>query len=459
MEINIASAIEEILDRRETVTLIGVGSLILENLSAKVSKSNETIAPPSAKLNFYDVQTDNKPLRKYLTKKYDLSKKEANKAIKKFSTSILNSIANYGEVNIEGIAKIKRDKGKLQVKALESYKSRYYGGLPEIPLTKVKNKKADKAKALKIEEKKAVLPLAPSKLSAPEVKKANTPTPAKTQSTVPVYDPPTQKPTIKNLPPRGKVVYTPPAKPATPALTKPIVKPQPVKSTEKLTVPAIEKKTPQPSMATKPTSTSQVKTATMSLNEKLAQSSSSSRASVAKTISDVKPIGKSTYTPVPPKEEKFGCLGPFLSLLGLLLLLFLLWKGFSCMYYKYNGGADKQNIAAVDAHSSSDDAESDTYNSSSESSESVTAVNSEDGLKECIIITGSFSRYQNVDKMERLLESKGYDVYVEEYGPYTRVGFRFDCSEEDLPSYLNRVRRNVSSKAWYLLPELYVEYK
>jgi len=64
-----------------------------------------------------------------------------------------------------------------------------------------------------------------------------------------------------------------------------------------------------------------------------------------------------------------------------------------------------------------------------------------------------------VKKMEEKLLSQGYDVHTEEYGPHTRVGFRFDCSEEDKPEYLHKIRAKYARKAWYLVPELYVEYR
>jgi len=162
LEINVASAIEELLDRRETVTIVGVGSLRLENLSAKITEDGKLISPPKAKLGFFDVQTNNEPLRKYLSFHYSIKKKDADKAIKKYSQSVINSLANYGEVKLQGIAKIKSKNGKYKVKAIDSFKSKYYEGLPTLPLSELKGKSKSKAKSDPVSTAKKELEKLPS---------------------------------------------------------------------------------------------------------------------------------------------------------------------------------------------------------------------------------------------------------------------------------------------------------
>lgn len=134
MEVDVASAIEEILDRRKTVSINGLGSLMLENRSAKVSEDGTEIQPPSAILSFFDTQTQNKPLRKYLADKYDLTKDQSKKAINKFSESVVNALSNYGEVNIKGVAYIQRKGGQIRVQANDGFINKYYKNLPAVPL-------------------------------------------------------------------------------------------------------------------------------------------------------------------------------------------------------------------------------------------------------------------------------------------------------------------------------------
>lgn len=77
---------------------------------------------------------------------------------------------------------------------------------------------------------------------------------------------------------------------------------------------------------------------------------------------------------------------------------------------------------------------------------------------ECIIIVGSFIKSLNTIKMISLLERKGYKVHQSEYKGFARVGILYECEDEDLESYLQDIRKKISSKAWYLDPELEVPY-
>lgn len=77
---------------------------------------------------------------------------------------------------------------------------------------------------------------------------------------------------------------------------------------------------------------------------------------------------------------------------------------------------------------------------------------------ECIIVVGSFIKSLNTIKMISLLERKGYKVHQEEYKGFNRVGIKYECANEDLELYLQNIRKKISSKAWYLDPELEVPY-
>ncbi len=80
-------------------------------------------------------------------------------------------------------------------------------------------------------------------------------------------------------------------------------------------------------------------------------------------------------------------------------------------------------------------------------------------LESCIIITGVFSSELNVDKMDKLILEYGYEPYTSKIGIYTRVGLQFDCGDVDLEDFIQKVRSEISPKAWYLNPELYVAYQ
>ncbi len=515
MEIDIASAIEEMLDRRETVCIEGIGSLTLENLSAKFSKDGKTMSPPSAHLTYYDTQTKNKPLRKYLAKKYGLSKEDAQSAIAMFSQSVLTALDKKKEVNIEGILKFEKKGGKVKMTPLKGYLEKYYKGLPIVPAKKLKKK--NKSEEKKTKQTKQVLPkfkvkaaqpnpkFAEPKFAEPKVKKetvlktypASTKAPslAKTQAPKKEADPTPAKKTIEKIsksiiPKKKSSIADPVIIPSTkiaPSAKAP-VKAEPKQTTVGKATMATSAALAAASTKTK-SAISDVKAASptpsketnapkeMSLNEKLRQSQGTKtppKSTVATTTTNTskatsitknettKPFTLSSdtgYTSVPPKKEGLGCLGPFMGLLGILLLCFLLWKGCNCLVDK--GGAAKNSATEMlSSDQASDDSspiESQGGSESSDSSSDTQQIAAE--VEECIIITGVFSDYRNVKRMEEKLASYGHNVYTEEYGPHTRVGFRYDCSDEDLPEYLHKIRAQISRKAWYLVPELYVEYR
>lgn len=490
MEIKVATAIEELLDRRETVTLVGIGSIKLESLSAKISEDKKTIAPPQVKLGFYEVQTENEPLRKYLMYQYKLTKKEANKAIKKYSQSVLNSLANYGEVKLEGIATISTSEGKYELKAIDSFKAKYYEGLPVLPISKL----GDSSTTEPIKETPQPKPAT----QKPAIQNQSSPAVAKREETVRKEDLKLAKPAIPPSPPRPKEIKDSDTKTAAASASSKMssTADKVLKATGVSAAAGALGKT---ASSIKETAASGIKTEKpMNLNEKLAlknKSATTATASSVKsttpktTIATTKP--KSRYelppqrTPVsiPPKKESFGCLGPFLGLLGLLLFAFLIWKGISCIM-----NTDTPKLAATEklsdaaenlaekAGETMDDAtakigaaKDEIVTAAEETagkvSEAVSDVVEQEtdsypqGISEtCIIIIGSFSNYQNVNAAERKLKDRGYTVYVEEYGPYTRVGFEFDCKGKNLQAYIRDIRRSIESKAWYLQPKLHVDY-
>ena len=121
--------------------------------------------------------------------------------------------------------------------------------------------------------------------------------------------------------------------------------------------------------------------------------------------------------------------------------------------------ASTDDAASITSDESGDDG---TYISTSEGTDLSEGASEEiiaDNPSECIIIAGAFSDMQNADDMENLLARNGYEVYTENYGIYKRVGFTYDCENVDLAEYLNNFRSQIEPKAWYLVPDFYVEYE
>lgn len=79
-------------------------------------------------------------------------------------------------------------------------------------------------------------------------------------------------------------------------------------------------------------------------------------------------------------------------------------------------------------------------------------------MVECIIVLGSYTKQRNAIKMMTDVENAGHKVYVGINGDLTRVGLTFNCAKEDLVAYIQKVRKTFVSDAWYLVPELHVEY-
>ena len=80
-------------------------------------------------------------------------------------------------------------------------------------------------------------------------------------------------------------------------------------------------------------------------------------------------------------------------------------------------------------------------------------------LVECVIILGSYKNQRNAIRMMRDVEKAGYELYVGVNGDFTRVGLTYNCAKADLVAYIQKVRREFVREAWYLIPQLRVEYE
>jgi len=168
-----------------------------------------------------------------------------------------------------------------------------------------------------------------------------------------------------------------------------------------------------------------------------------------KTPEKVYPKSQYDYSP--------GFFKPLVIVLLFLGFLLLLWKGCNAILKlptnDSKGFITEQYEEGVDPF---DNVES------NEISKHLIPVKELDALAErpdyCIIITGVFASPRNVESMNAWIERSGYDVYNEAFGPYTRVGFRFKCAKVELETYLQNIRTEFTSRAWYLDPTLYVPY-
>ncbi len=582
MEIDVARAIEEVLDQRKAVHIQGFGSLILEDTPAAMSADALKIEPPSTKLRFYETKTKNGPLRKHLMYRYDLDKEAAQKVIKKYNQSIVNTLLNYNEVTIKGVAKIKKVETGYKLKPKKSFINKYYGGLPVIDLPQPAELTPEKTAIVKPLASAATVSgaaaIAAGSSSSDTTKPKVEPTSLteKVVASNPIQEEKVEKkPTEKTIPNTGSKL-TPPSKPSkspSESTSNPVPQPKsevstksakaelskkvetnpaskyirqpakhavtnkPIDTTTPIASPKVEapvspkvdkptssvppstspnpvtppkpapvKVTPaQPLTSAQPKGraekpvikadtqdksiSSVSKPQALTLNEKLAltaeggtKKATSATASVAQTTAEIKekyniktPATQTGPTTPPPptyQDEGFGCRGPLIGLLAFILLFFLLYKGCNMISSK-----SSEKLAATEKQMTSEketideeasdliDVRNDTdgdvsATADSDMQESADADGDADRLKSCVIITGVFSRYRNVEKMENLLESRGYEVYMEDYGPYTRVGLEYDCANEDLVDYIQKIRRSIpnASKAWYLKPELHVDY-
>jgi cell division septation protein DedD len=69
---------------------------------------------------------------------------------------------------------------------------------------------------------------------------------------------------------------------------------------------------------------------------------------------------------------------------------------------------------------------------------------------DCVIIVGAFSRELYIEKMEALLSSKGYQIYLAPAGGLTRVGLYAPCTPPEFLAELRTVRKEIEPRAWIL---------
>ncbi len=77
--------------------------------------------------------------------------------------------------------------------------------------------------------------------------------------------------------------------------------------------------------------------------------------------------------------------------------------------------------------------------------------------EQCIVIIGSYQNQRNVQSTTNQIVDKGYRIYKETHGAYTRVGLTVDCEdiEGTLANYLSEISREFGVNAWFLTPEVH----
>ena len=76
------------------------------------------------------------------------------------------------------------------------------------------------------------------------------------------------------------------------------------------------------------------------------------------------------------------------------------------------------------------------------------------GVKEVIVIIGSFKDDTNAEKQIQTLFSDGYEAYTDQLGGATRIGIRLGVeSDEELQEKLKVIQSRYNKKAWVFTPE------
>ena len=183
--------------------------------------------------------------------------------------------------------------------------------------------------------------------------------------------------------------------------------------------------------------------------------------------------------PTPPKdggrvqpaiqEEKESFLSRFLPWILLLILLSLVTWGVTALVKNLDNETREstEQMNAKDSEEASgqsdgsDDGESGQSDSETQQPAKVEVDKqgkvipiAEDRPDQCIIIAGSYLYQDNIEAMVAKIERLGYQVYKEKYGQHIRVGFTFPCGETNLKVFIEEIRAKLSSKAWYLVPDL-----
>ena len=210
-----------------------------------------------------------------------------------------------------------------------------------------------------------------------------------------------------------------------------------------------------------------VKTATEKSIVATAENASSIR-------TDIKPEAKPILE---PEKSGMGWIKWVVSILGFILLSTLLFK--MCgkedpMAYKANHTEEivedeKSQLAGIEETYEQQEEENIKESIRDDGSQKENDSNFDDGSAEaeittaadfnreqCIVIIGSYQSNKNVKSTSSQIKDKGYNIYTESHGAYTRVGVKMNCDDinESYSSFVQKISREFGVNAWFLSHEV-----
>ncbi len=431
VKIDIGRIVREILEEGGVVFLKGIGTLKLRHLPSQFILKGSAMAPPSVTLEIADESHSNESLRSRLMSGYDLKKSKAEKVILQFNQKLLNGLINYDKVYIQDVGVIINGKdGQFEIIPDQDLVDQFYSGLPEIPVhfIPLSDKSRDGVvSATGLDETTTEIPVGKQE---PEM------IVDEGQDTADEFE-------IKgNDDPGGSAPLSIEQKEEQLLQNDPI--PDPLESGKD--------ENDDPPIVVPLVSGAESK----AVEERDGQQPDTTGKAEIHDVEDAEFDAEKSVIQEPPASEKHRrkIIWPyFLALAGLLLIVFVAIKMCS---------AEEKATTAEGAVVSSDSSAlvdtEDGVADDSKVSPAIDQVSSEPVWKECIIIAGSFTKRLNVERMRESIEGAGYNLYLEAYGPYTRVGARLDYQEGTLDSVVREFRTLFGEGAWLLEPRMHIPH-
>ena len=396
---------------RHPVSIYGLGTLSLRQIAAQYGENRKTLLPPTMELHFEETSSTNSALIAWLKAKYKLNSNDAEKAVKMFSEKVLNTFLNTGSVLLPGVALFKRSEDNaVACEAESSMLKAFYQGFPEVSLEiPVIQGKTSETVPVATE-------LVDEQVDQTENEDDNT--------------------TDEELPDESlvEILYSDDTL-------------NPKQSIEEEEIPTESNPDHREEDSDMETfdledhveDEAEKKKILFDLTNELDQMEEEDR--FEKLLSEA-------YGQDDNKGKRLSNFwGTILIVFSIALACILMVD--ACKKYKRTDVKQTQEAAPVDLA---------LGNAADSDAEKLLQAEASIQQDSCIIITGVFSSDRNIEMMSQSIASFGYTVYTEQRGIYTRVGLKFQCQNTDLESFIQTIRKDISPKAWYLDPELYVAY-
>ena len=176
---------------------------------------------------------------------------------------------------------------------------------------------------------------------------------------------------------------------------------------------------------------------------------------------------------VEPEKSGLGWLKWVIGILGFIILSTMLFKmcgkedqsAYKSNQAKEETKLDEQGTVETEAKeditetlNSEDEKETEMQEEGNkvESSSPNPNAASDFNKEKCIVIIGSYQSSKNVKSASAKIESKGYALYKETHGAYTRVGLNMNCDDisGSYKSFVRDISREFGVNAWFLSPEV-----